>query len=271
MHIAFAARILVRFLFLNASLVALCLSPSRTWAEDPDQDRDGISDLYEHELAEVLAPVFVFDSRENSRAPDEPLTLYQVHPLPAGHSSDPKVLSVVLTYAYLFRWDGGYPLSLFCDDEHAGDNERLRLRVDIHEEDPMHPRVRGLSWRGEWIGPPLVQLEAGGHPRIYLSAGKHHPSPRIWFEPSVSPFSAWQCRDGNNGFGDEVPAVVTRQGLRLNVGERAHPLITDLTALGIPDEDAWGSQPFCGGLQNKLGRAACRATSTRSNRELWVR
>jgi hypothetical protein len=177
----------------------------------------------------------------------------------------------VLTYGYLFRQDGGYPLSFLCGDSHPGDNQDLKIKVDIKLEAPGSPRVRGLSWLRNWITPPLLQVEDGAHPRIYLSAGKHHPAPKVWWDPAYSPFSAWQCRETNDGLGEVVPARLERNGMRLNVGESAHPLITDLSPLGFPNEDAWGSQPFCGGLQSRIGRAACRAGPTRSNRMLWQR
>jgi hypothetical protein len=237
----------------------------------PDQDQDGLSDTYEHELAVALAPIWVFDSHETARAPHEPLTLYQVHPILESPRAPSKALSVLLTYAYLFQWDGGYPLSTFCDDSHPGDNPTLKIRIEIEETSPLAPRVRGLRWNGSWIGPTLLQLENGSHPRIYLSAGKHHPSPIRWHEPSYSPFSNWQCRDVNDGLGEAVPAEVERYGVPLNVGEQMHPLITDLTIFGYPNEDAWGNQPFCGGLQSKIGRVACRATHTRKNKDLWQR
>ena len=257
------------FSALIASLLMVGTQAVLVMASELDRDQDGISDSYEHELAQALSPTWVFDSRENSREPDEPLTLYQVHPYRRESGEDAKILSVLLTYAYLFRWDGGYPLSYLCGDAHVGDNQDLKIRVDIDQGSPGRPRVRGMRLSSDWIGPPLLQLEDESHPRIYLSAGKHHPSPRIWFEPSYSPFSAWQCRDVNDGLGDEVRAQVERGGMRLNVGESGHPLITDLTGLGYPNEDAWGPLPFCGGLRSKVGRAACRATSTRSNRRMW--
>ena len=254
-------------MILSSAILLLISGPAA--GADCDLDQDGLSDAYEHELARSLAPVWVFDSHEKSRAPGEPLTLYQVHPILDGKRPGRGTLQVILTYAYLFRWDGGYPLSALCDDSHPGDNPNLKLRIEIDPSFPQTPQVRGLRWQGAWIGPPLLQLDHGSHPRIYLSAGKHHPSPFIWHETSYSPFSAWQCRDVNDGLGDVVPANIEHEGMRLNVGEFNHPLITDLSHFGFPNEDAWGKTPFCGGLRSTIGRAACRATRTRSNRELW--
>ena len=37
-----------------------------------------------------------------------------------------------------------------------------------------------------------------------------------------------------------------------NAGEPDMPLMTDLTAIGFPNEDAWADQDFCGGLGGVL-------------------
>lgn len=71
----------------------------------------------------------------------------------------------------------------------------------------------------------------------------------------AAPFEGTPCADlDQDGLADAweeydlLPPFV-------NAGEEAHPLVSDLTMIGFPGDDAWAAQDFCGGL----GGSGCSA------------
>lgn len=217
-----------------------------------DRDSDCLDDDVEHALARWYAPLFVFDSRENVRRAREPATLYQVTPLGGCGAA-----SVELRYAYLFADDGGYVESGVCSSAHPGDNQYLRLTVDLRDgaASLRHLWAWGFGWPTH-----ALRFAEGSHPVIFLSAGKHHPYFDTRVDGRGSPYSSVGCAEAMDGRGERVAASVEREGLpggRANVGERtshgAADFVDDLGPLGYPGERAWGDRPFCGGA----GRAGC--------------
>lgn len=232
---------------------------------DPARDRDGdcLDDDFEHALARWYAPLFVFDSRENARRPDEPATLYQVSS-PGGC----RAAAVEIRYAYLFADDGGYAASPVCDDRHPGDNQYLRLTVDLREGAAALRHV--WAWGFGWPTHPL-RFSEGHHPVVFLSAGKHHPYFDTRVDGAGSPYSSVGCAEAMDGRGARVEAALERADAprgRSNVGERgahgAADFVDALDAWGYPGERAWGERPFCGGA----GRAGCSA-SVNAMRAVW--
>jgi len=227
--------------------------PGDPFTDDRARDRDGdcLDDDVEHAIARWYAPLFVFDSRENARRPDEPATLYQVTPLGGCRAA-----AVELRYAYLFADDGGYVESTFCSDRHPGDNQYLRLTLDLREGVVTLRHV--WAWGFGWPTHPL-RFSGGSHPVVFLSAGKHHPYFDTRVDGAGSPYSSVGCVEAMDGRGARVEAALERAGVargRHNVGERrshgAEDFVDALDAWGYPGERAWGERPFCGGR-----RAGC--------------
>ena len=223
------------------------------FTDDRARDRDGdcLDDDVEHAIARWYAPLFVFDSRENARRPDEPATLYQVTPLGGCRAA-----AVELRYAYLFADDGGYVESTFCSDRHPGDNQYLRLTLDLREGVVTLRHV--WAWGFGWPTHPL-RFSGGSHPVVFLSAGKHHPYFDTRVDGAGSPYSSVGCVEAMDGRGARVEAALEREGAargRSNVGERgshgAEDFVDALGPWGYAGERAWGERPFCGGQ-----RAGC--------------
>ena len=160
------------------------------FTDDRARDRDGdcLDDDVEHAIARWYAPLFVFDSRENARRPDEPATLYQVTPLGGCRAA-----AVELRYAYLFADDGGYVESTFCSDRHPGDNQYLRLTLDLRDRAATLRHV--WAWGFGWPTHPL-RFSGGSHPVVFLSAGKHHPYFDTRVDGAGSPYSSVGCAAG---------------------------------------------------------------------------
>jgi len=237
------------------------------FTEDRALDRDGdcLDDAVEHEIAHAFAPLYVFDSRENARRPDEPATLYQVTSRGGCRAAD-----VELRYAYLFADDGGYAESSVCGDRHPGDNQYLRLTLRV-DADARTVTLRDLwAWGFSW---PMndARFDEGRHAVIFLSAGKHHPYFDTRVDGEGSPYSSVGCAEAMDGRGHRALAAVERMDVprgRCNVGERgAHAgadFIDDLGVFGYAGERAWGERPFCGGA----GRAGC-STSVNAMQAVW--
>lgn len=236
-----------------ADLDALTLDAGAFGASgDDDRDGDCMRDDAEHAVARWFRPIFLFDTRENARRLGEPAVLYQAHPIDGRGRCDVAPTRVEVTYAYLFVDDGGYATSTFCADRHPGDDQYLRVVLDV-SPDGRRFAVRSVwNWGVQFPAAPMRVLDRE-HPLIYLSAGKHHPyfDSRADGRPSL--YSSWSCVDGVNGRGAmNVPTLESPsapQG-RLNVGEPTlHPadaFVGDLGALGFAGESAWGADAFCG-------------------------
>jgi hypothetical protein len=87
-----------------------------------------------------------------------------------------------------------------------------------------------------------------GEPRwvVFPSSDKHgtYATIEICEDVSVIPCVDEDC--GADGVAD--PAMYDRLPPYVNAGEEAMPLVTDLTVVGFPGDDAWAEQDFCGGL-----------------------
>jgi hypothetical protein len=215
-----------------------------------DRDRDGLRDALEAKVAEAFVPHLVFDSAEAHRLPGEPKTLFQVRPVGEGRELD-------VRYAFLFRRDGGYGPSSWCDDAHNGDNQAAGLRVRSTD---------GRRWtiavvtNGAYAWPAHKRVEwyRDTHARIYMSSHKHHQFFDTSMDGEDSPYSKWGCNDDVNGRGARIlPSLVSPLPDRRpsNVGEpEAHDaahFIGALDAFGYAGEHAWGTRNFTGGLPDQ--------------------
>ena len=221
-------------------------------ASPDDRDGDCMYDAAEHLLAERFKPLFVFDSRENVRRAQEPVVLYQAHPTPRAPCGARPPAQVEVTWAYLFRDDGGYATSSVCGDAHPGDDQYLRAVFDV-SADGARFTLRSLwNWGFSFPRHAMRALDRA-HPIVYLSAGKHHPFFDTRADGRASPYSSWGCVEALDGRGAVVlPSLESAASPRrwLNVGEAAShdadAFVGALDALGFPGETAWSSAPFCG-------------------------
>lgn len=239
-------------------------------ASTDDRDGDCMRDDAEHRLAERFKPLFVFDSRENARRTQEPVVLYQVHPTPRGACGLRPPAHVEVTWAYLFRDDGGYAESQVCGDGHPGDDQYLRAVFDV-SADGTRFTLRSLwNWGFSFPRHAMRALDRA-HPVVYLSAGKHHPFFDTRVDGRASPYSSWGCVEAMDGRGAmvlpvlESPAAPRRW---LDVGEAtahdADAFVSTLDALGFPGESVWATTPFCGARP----RDGC-TDSTNPLRGIW--
>jgi hypothetical protein len=234
-----------------------------TFAENPfdigfanEADWDCLDDEVEHELAERFKPLFVFDSRENARRSDEPLTLYQVHTGLTHPHCEKTPKTVEIRYAYLLADDGGYTESFFCNDRHAGDNQSIDVTLSVSADGKTF-YLRSINIGiYNWPNDP-IKLYRGSHPVAFLSSGKHHHFINTKYNGRGSPYSNWNCKEGVDGRGTRVFARIESPKLpvsRHNVGERkAHSrdyFVNKLDDYGFKGENAWSNKQFCGGHQS---------------------
>jgi hypothetical protein len=238
-------------------------------APTDDADRDGLSDAGEAELADAFRPFMVFDSRENSRRPNEPVVAFQARPLGCAgarahcHGAP---LTVQVLYNTLWRQDGGYVDSFFCNDSHKGDIALVTVTAESYDDGRTFRMSSVENWGYTWpkkSGP--VRFLAGTHPWIYFSGGKHHQYFDTASNGKPSPYSAWSCREAMDDKGDFKLAELAG-----NVGEpESHPsgrFVNDLSPYGYPGESVWDQRHFCGGQ-------ACNRDTNPGSRlaETWLR
>jgi hypothetical protein len=155
-----------------------------------DQDKDGLVDEVEADLAEAFSPFFLFDSDEPSSSfrPNygEPLGLFQVTPVDCNSLDDywlPEDAMVVeITYQHLYEYDAGRgACGVTWGDYHRGDNHFVRAWV-LYSDGIFglfcYKQGDSTAWA---IGPCPVNSDgdtmAWWNCRlgIYLTPGKHHP------------------------------------------------------------------------------------------------
>lgn len=235
---------------------------------EADHDQDGLPDLREFNLAEQFKPVFVFDSDEGNRRPNEPVVLFQVRPAGCAGSQCPMPVYAWIKYVMLFAEDGGYGPSSDCSNEHHGDNQAvdMRIRSDDGQSWTLVEIVNSkYKWPGWSVEFRYDQLGRQTHPVIYLSAHKHHQYFDTHNDEENSPYSDWGCNDDVNGQGPTVWAhLLSPTNRPNNAGEpEAHSaqyFVGDLAPYGYPGEHAWDSKEFKGGLGDdggETGPMAC--------------
>ncbi len=154
------------------------------WPRDVDRDRDGLEDRAEYLIARHFQPLYVLDDEEKATAinepgrPQEPVVLFQVHPLPpcrpASQTPNPyccpwdsdKVgpgeepgLCIKIRYLALWRYDGGYGkcTDWFIEDTDNHPGDTVSSTVILQTPHPMliHDYVRHLT---HVHGPPTLLI-----------------------------------------------------------------------------------------------------------------
>ena len=249
-----------------------------------DNDNDYLADSLEHKLAEEFKPLLIFDSDENARLPNEPVTLFQVRPRGCIGEGCNNIYTVDLKYLFLWQWDGGYGPDSSCGNEHEGDNQAIDLV--LQSKDGHRWKLTYLNiWTGGYGFQKEWSLDSNGndsrHFHFYLSAGKHHHFFDTTYDHEDTPFGVPSpfspCNEDVNGRGARIQPKLsdtycfpsgTCKEVPLNVGEsNAHStehFINDLTSLGYQGENAWGQQPFRGGLGGD-------SDDTAANSTIWIK
>lgn len=260
--------------YLRAELVRSLFTENAS----KDQDGDGLADQMEGELANVFRPYLVFDSDEAARGPHEPVVLFQVRlsDVQGVTSEGTRIWRLAIKWVFLFRRDGGYGPSSWCGNDHEGDNDDALFELESRDDGVTWRLVRvALSSRGpdefagpEWPAYSELEVYDLTHPKIYMSAHKHHEYFNTDWDEEDSLYSSWYCNDDVNGEGASflanVHSIAIREGHftsfsrnHNNVGEwNAHstPFVDDLSAF-FPGHSAWGEADFysddAGPIKNK--------------------
>lgn len=204
--------------------------PERVASEDPDSDRDGISDGLEGEIASRYAPSYAVSDRDPC-----PLhgLLYRVSP-------HPREGLLVVRYVALYQHDCGAR-------GHPGDSEVFSALVNPSVPPPEGIlAVRAIAHQGTLCESVMtcgavagchpcetMQREGRPYPVVYSSYGKHGG----YLSLQVCSFS-FVC-----DYGGCTPRTRPDDAPMVNAGESGYPMVSDLTNQGfVRPEQGW-SEP----------------------------
>jgi hypothetical protein len=228
-----------------------------------DLDQDGLADAWEDLVIERYRPLLRFDEAE-SLVGDAAFVVHDVARVALVAPSPLRArVFIMLGYSKDFGSCGF--------TSHNGDSERVALDLaapagggpgDVtavgfytaaHENTASD---HSMKLEGAGLADLVFEDDsATGEPRwvVFPSQDKHGTYASIDICENIS---AVPCLDEDCGpDGAANPAEYDRLPPFVNAGEEAHPLVSDLTAIGFPGDDAWADQDFCGGL----GGSTCSA------------
>lgn len=224
-------------------------------AEAPceDLDLDGLVDLWEDEILARVRPSLQLDEAEPLVDDPEAVLAMVGRVFPVGD-----LIHVYIMIGYHYDY-GRCGLS-----SHDGDSERVAValqRMFGPEDGPGDVRIlsaytaahegtltdEGATYEGASLSELSFPTDPStGEPRwrVWSSDGKHatYGSVDACESASFVPCIEEDCApDGVDPLLFEILPPIA------NAGEPTAPLLTDLSSLGFPDEDAWLEQDFCGG------------------------
>ncbi|NUP07013.1 MAG: hypothetical protein HOW73_13245 [Polyangiaceae bacterium] len=218
-----------------------------------DLDADSIPDAWEAVLLDRLRPIQRFDEDE-PLIDDETAVLGDV-----GRVF--KEGSFVRAFIML-GYHKDYGSCGFT--AHNGDSERVALELEpIPDAGAGDVRVRqaytaahegtsedhGRVFQGADLSQLVIALDTRtGEPRwvVFPSSAKHGTYATIDICEDVSSIPCFDEDCGPDGVMD--PSMYDRLPPIVNAGEEAAPMVSDLSVIGFPGDDAWAVQDFCGGL-----------------------
>ncbi len=224
-----------------------------------DDDADGLADVWEQAVLDLLAPQLEFDEDEPMHG-DASAVFAGV-----GRVAPARDEGRIRAY-FMLGYSQDYGACLV--DAHDGDSERVVLDLEpisgagagdvgvVRAYTAAHENT--LDDQGQVFSESEVaQLEfpedEQGVPRwkVWASEAKHatYPSVRACESVSSVPCVEEDCAADGRPPVILVPAMV-------NAGEENARLIDALGPIGFPGELAWGDQDFCGGLRPSLVCAA---------------
>ena len=241
--------------------VAACLSaPGDLPCADLDEDE--IVDLWEDVALSRLRPILRLDEDE-ALVDDAAAVVADVGRVTL--TGDLIQVHLMLGYSKDYGSCGGFT-------SHNGDSERVALQlVPLSGMGPGDVRVSKAYTAAHegtandhgrvFSGPELAELvhasdPGTGEPRwvVFPSANKHATYATIEICEGISVIPCFDEDCGPDGVSD--PGAYDLLPPFVNAGEEAAPLVTDLTAVGFPGDDAWADQDFCGGL----GGSSCSSS-----------
>lgn len=218
-----------------------------------DADADGLTDLWEDLLLEVMRPVRRFDEAEQLLAD------------PSAVMGDVGRVARIGERVHVYVMLGYHVDYGSCGfTAHNGDSERVVIETTAWPEGgpggAIVTSVYTAAHEGTvtdhgkiFTGAALEQLvftadAQTSDPRwvVFPSADKHATYATVEICENVSPIPCLDedcAPDGVEDLSkfDALPPAV-------NAGEEAAPRVTELSAVGFPGEQAWAEQDFCGGL-----------------------
>lgn len=243
--------------------VDACLAAPFEGTPCDDLDQDGLADAWEEVIIDRFRPLLRFDEAE-SLISDSTFVVADVARV-ALVSQSPLRARVFIMLGYTKDFGScGFTA-------HNGDSERVALDLmatagggpgDVtaagmytaaHENTASdHSRKFEGADQGQ-----LVYENDGvtSEPRwvVFPSQDKHGTYASIEICENISFVPCFDEDCGPDGVAN--PQEYDLLPPFINAGEEAHPLVTDLSMIGFPGDDAWAEQDFCGGL----GGATCSA------------
>jgi len=241
------------------SAVSDCAALTETGADCTDADMDGLVDVWEQLVLDALTPVVRFDESEQWFS-DSSAVLHGVGRVSPA-ASDPTHIRVYIMLGYSYDY-GRCAVSF-----HDGDSERVALDLSpLAGAGPGEMLLTGTYTAahegtitdhstvltGAQLSEDEFPLDGSGQPRwrVYSSDGKH-----------ATYHTAQRCEDAEWALCLEedcdADGVSDKTAFDFvfptdNAGEEDHPMLTDLTSVGFPGEEAWVQQEFCGGAGRLL-------------------
>ena len=243
--------------------VADCNSAPYFGTPCEDLDQDGLADAWEDLVIDRFRPLLRFDEQESLM--DDPSAVVANVARVALVPGDPLHVRVFIMIGY----SKDYGSCGFTS--HNGDSERVAVDLvakpgggpgDLKQLGAYTAAHEGTAndHSAKYVGADLATLPrdadpSSGEPRwvVFPSQDKHGTYATIDICENISVIPCFDEDCAPDGVGD--PAAFDRLPPFVNAGEEAAPLVSDLTAIGFPGDDAWANKDFCGGL----GGATCSA------------
>jgi hypothetical protein len=181
----------------QSDLEVMAMSPD----DERDMDGDTLVDWVENRIAQEFVPILAFDEDENALSTwmGEPITIFQVSPITCGMTEaylpeyGPSSV-VVITYQFLFHWDGGYAsrgsdTNCYLFDDHRGDNTAIRLHLAYRD--------------GRFTLIYLKNQTNDGGPNQYLCNFKSEDSGSICFVNRHRSYFYDSAVEGNSSYWDD--------------------------------------------------------------------
>ncbi|HTJ82121.1 MAG TPA: hypothetical protein VL400_10375, partial [Polyangiaceae bacterium] len=219
-----------------------------------DLDGDGLVDAWESIVLERMRPIQRLD--EDEQLVNDPAFVLGDVGRVAPVNGLVHVF-IMLGYEKDYGSCGGFT-------GHNGDSERVALELEaVPGGGPGDVRVKRLYTAAhegttadhsrlfatsELSGLAYDADPATGEPRwvVFPSSDKHGTYATIDICEGISVIPCFDEDCAPDGVAN--PADYDRLPPFVNAGEETMPLVSDLTALGFPGDDAWAVQDFCGGL-----------------------
>ena len=226
-----------------------------------DLDADGLVDRWEDSLLERTRPAIRFDESEQLVNDADAVTAMVAR----VYTPSPARIHAYIMLGYHYDY-GRCGLSF-----HNGDSERVAMSwIPLDGGGPgdvvldaaytaAHEGTitdHGRVFSGAELNQLVFPVDPGtGEPRwmVFSSDGKHatYGNAQLCEDAEWAPCLEEDCEaDGV----DALAYTLLMDGY--NAGEPGVPLLTDLSGMGFPGEQAWVDQDFCGGLARGAGCAS---------------